>query len=249
MPVVGKASEEEEEEVLPSQFPCYDPFDPPFDPPASPSRDSPSSSQISPLPACDFGKPMLVPIVKPRFVVKRETPGISLETSRPRVAAPVAPGPNLKPVTVIKPSPLNVAPCVPIDLTVDDTVPTLDLSQSSIDMSQCDQLLALVEDRDPNFMLVDWPRPVYVEDYNQLSEGEWIGTQLLDFYLYHVHQNLPAPSQNDIHLFTTEFYLSLSRDKQRHLHVRGANLFDKEHQLISYLIFYLNLINKELFLF
>ena len=192
---------------------------------------------------------MLVPIVKPRFVVKRETPGISLETSRPRVAAPVAPGPNLKPVTVIKPSPLNVAPCVPIDLTVDDAVPTLDLSQSSIDMSQCDQLLALVEDRDPNFMLVDWPRPVYVEDYNQLSEGEWIGTQLLDFYLYHVHQNLPAPSQNDIHLFTTEFYLSLSRDKQRHLHVRGANLFDKEHQLISYLIFYLNLINKELFLF
>ena len=247
--MVGKASEEEEEEVLPSQFPCYDPFDPLFDPPASPSRDSPSSSQISPLPACDFGKPMLVPILKPRFVVKRETPGISLETSRPRVAAPVAPGPNLKPVTVIKPSPLNVAPCVPIDLTVDDAVPTLDLSQSSIDMSQCDQLLALVEDRDPNFMLVDWPRPVYVEDYNQLSEGEWIGTQLLDFYLYHVHQNLPAPSQNDIHLFTTEFYLSLSRDKQRHLHVRGANLFDKEHQLISYLIFYLNLINKELFLF
>ena len=166
----------------------------------------------------------MVPIVNPG-PVNRRNPDISLVNFRPKV---MASGPDVK--TVIKPPP----PCVPMDLTVDDA-PVLDLTQSDMDLSQCDQLLSLVEEDDPNYMLVDWPRPVFVEDYKQLAEGTWIGTQLLDFFLYHVHQNLPPAEQNDIHLFPTDFF----RARDKHACVRDVNLFDKENQLKAECPFYL----------
>ena len=70
-----------------------------------------------------------------------------------------------------------------------------------MDLSQCDELLSRLEEEDPNYMLVDWPRPVFVEDYKQLSEGTWLGTQLMDFYMYHVYQNLtPASASGQRHV-------------------------------------------------
>ena len=201
------------EEFLPAQFPCYNPFDKPSAP-ASPSPEQKLR---------DSEKPVLVPIVNPRPVNNRHL-DISLENFRPRVKAL---GPVMKPPPpLIKVEPV---PCVPMNLSVDEAVPVLDLTQSDMDLSQCDELLALVEEDNPNFMLVDWPRPVFVEDYKQLSDGLWIGTQLLDFYLHHVHQNLPSAGQNDIYLFTTDLYCSWTRHRQTL--VRDANLFDKEHQL------------------
>ena len=212
-PVGDKAGGEDEEEYLPAQFPCYDPFDQPVSP-ASPS----DAQKLR-----DSGKPVLVPIVNPRTVSNRN-PDISLENFRPRVKAS---GPVIKPPpSLIKVEP---SPCVPMDWTVDEAVPVLDLTQSSMDLSQGDHLLSMVEEDDPNYMLVDWPRPVFVEDYKELADGSWIGTQLLDFYLHHVHQNLPSARQNDIYLFTTDLYRAWTRDRQTL--VRDANLFDKENQL------------------
>lgn len=154
--------------------------------------------------------------------VDKRNRDISLENFRPKVQTA---GPDVK--AVIKP----VEPCVPIDLTVDEAVPVLDLSQTDMDLSQCDELLSRLEEEDPNYMLVDWPRPVFVEDYKQLSEGTWLGTQLMDFYMYHVYQNLNPDRQNDIHLFTTDFYRALTIDRQTR--VRDANLFDKGNQLFT----------------
>ena len=154
--------------------------------------------------------------------VDKRSRDISLENFRPKVQTT---GPDVK--TVIKP----VEPCVPIDLTGEEAVPVLDLSQTDMDMSQCDELLSRLEEEDPNYMLVDWPRPVFVEDYKQLSEGTWLGTQLIDFYLYHVHQSLPPARQNDIYLFTTDFYRALTID--RLTRVRDANIFDKGNQLFA----------------
>ena len=192
---------------LPAQFTCYDPFSPASPSPSQKLRDS--------------EKPILVPVVNPGNVDKRNR-AISLENFRPKVQTT---GPDVK--TVIKP----VEPCVPIDLTGEEAAPVLDLSQTDMDMSQCDELLSRLEEEDPNYMLVDWPRPVFVEDYKQLSEGTWLGTQLIDFYLYHVHQSLPPARQNDIYLFTTDFYRALTIDRQTR--VRDANLFDKGNQLFT----------------
>ena len=226
-PVVGKAGDDDEEVLLPSQFPCYNPFDPPPDPPAASS----SAADENGTEAVDNDDEAgtdertldIANTLHHDHCYSHHIPYFSSHLPIEERSHDVPPGIKVEPM-----------PCVPIDLTVDDAVPTLDLSQSTIDLSQCDQLLSLVEQRDPNFMLVDWPRPVYLEDYKQLSEGVWIGNQLLDFYLYHVHQNLSPASQNDIYLFTTDFYGFLSRDKERHPTRRDVNLFDKEHQLISY---------------
>ena len=212
-PVVGQAGVEAGVDIgvefLPAQFTCYDPFD------VSPASPSPSQKLR------DLEKPILVPLVNPGNVDKRNR-DISLENFRPKVQTA---GPDVK--AVIKP----VEPCVPIDLTVDEAVPVLDLSQTDMDLSQCDELLSRLEEEDPNYMLVDWPRPVFVEDYKQLSEGTWLGTQLMDFYMYHVYQNLNPDRQNDIHLFTTDFYRALTIDRQTR--VRDANLFDKGNQLFT----------------
>ena len=208
---VGELAGGEEEEFLPAQFPFYDPFDKPVTP-ASPSPEQKLRASE---------KPTLVPIVDPGPVNKRNL-NISLENFRPKV---MASGPDVK--TVIKPPP--PVPCVPKDLTVDEAVPILDLTKTDMDLSFCDQLLSMVEEDDPNYMLLDFPRPVFVEDYKQLSDGTWIGTQLLDFYLHHIHENLPPAKQNDIYLFTTDLYRAFTRDRQTL--VRDGNSFDKENQL------------------
>ena len=87
------------------------------------------------------------------------------------------------------------------------------------------------EEINNNEQLVSRPHPVYIDDYKRLAEGEWLNTNILDFYLQHVYNNLPAEKMRNIYVHDTTFFSVLSGVdglNQVKNYFKTVNFFDKE---------------------
>ena len=72
-------------------------------------------------------------------------------------------------------------------------------------------LTSYEEETSDDNLLVDWPMPIYLEDYKVLAEGEWLNTNVLDFYLQYLYSGLPTDLQAEVFVFQTTFF-SVLRD-------------------------------------
>ena len=89
-----------------------------------------------------------------------------------------------------------------------------------------------------NNKLVDWP-PVYIEDYKRLGEGSWLNTNILDFYMNNLSNNLSAEKRRNIYIYETTFFSVLSGVNglnEVKNYFNEVNFFDKE--IIAALIYY-----------
>ena len=154
---------------------------------------------------------------KVEAVVKQEL-GMGVADSPSVKAGPLLSVPDVKPV--IKPPPKQFVNPNIIDLTMTVT--------ANPDLS--DLLTCFEEESSNNFLLVDWPSPLYIEDYKLLAEGQWLSTHLVDFYLQHLFHQLPSNQQSQLFVFETTFF-SVLRDLGLGAvssYFKDTNFFDKE---------------------
>ena len=143
----------------------------------------------------------------------------------PKVEAPptVKAGPTLSvpdAKAVIKPPAKQIANPNIIDLTM--TV--------SANPELSDLLTSFEEESSNNLLLVDWPLPLYIEDYKLLAEGQWLSTHIVDFYLQHLFHQLPSNQQSQLFVFETTFF-NVLRDLGLGAvssYFKDTNFFDKE---------------------
>ena len=93
-----------------------------------------------------------------------------------------------------------------------------------------DLLTCFEEESSNNLLLVDWPLPLYIEDYKLLAEGQWLSTHIVDFYLQHLFHQLPSNQQSQLFVFETTFF-NVLRDLGLGAvssYFKDTNFFDKE---------------------
>ena len=112
---------------------------------------------------------------------------------------------------------------------------TPNLIDTTMAVSSNPELINLVntfeEETNDNNLLVDWPSPIYIEDYKGLAEGKWLSNNVVDFYLQHLYYGLPADLQAEVFVFQTTFF-SVLRDLGLGAvssYFKDTNFFDKEH--------------------
>ena len=112
---------------------------------------------------------------------------------------------------------------------------TPNLIDTTMAVSSNPELINLVntfeEETNDNDLLVDWPSPIYIEDYKVLAEGKWLSNNVVDFYLQHLYCGLPADLQAEVFVFQTTFF-SVLRDLGLGAvssYFKDTNFFDKEH--------------------
>ena len=140
--------------------------------------------------------------------------------ANPKVEAVVKTGPDVK--SVIKP-PQN---------QTSGTPNKIDLTLAVTGNSQLEDLFRSFEEEvNNNEQLVDWPHPVYIEDYKRLGEGEWLNTNILDFYLNHIYHQLPVEKRRNIYVYDTTFFNvldSVNGVNAVRTYFSDINFFDKE---------------------
>ena len=138
----------------------------------------------------------------------------------PKVEAVVKTGPNVK--SVIK----------PLQKKTSGTPNCIDLTLAVTGNSQLKDLFSSFEEEiNNNEQLVDWPHPVYIEDYKRLGEGEWLNTNILDFFLQHIYHQLPVEKRRNIYVYDTTFFNvldSVDGLNQVRTYFNDINFFDKE---------------------
>ena len=86
-----------------------------------------------------------------------------------------------------------------------------------------------------NGQLVDPPHPVFIDDYARLGEGAWLNTNILDFYLHHIYNQLPPEKRRNIFIYETTFFSVLGGVdglNQVRGYFKEINFFDKKCLLI-----------------
>ena len=173
-----------------------------------------SMSKPSQSPTAKQMQKLFDAIPKIEAVVKQE-PGMA-----PPVKAGSLPSPDVKPVPVLNTPAKRILNPNVIDMT----------NAVSSNPELIDLLTSFEEETSDNNLLVDWPMPIYLEDYKVLAEGEWLNTNVMDFYLQHLYSGLPTDLQAEVFVFETTFF-SVLRDcgiRDVSSYFPDTNFFDKE---------------------
>ena len=161
------------------------------------------------------------------------------ETYRPSSHYVSIPGKRKRKIVVKQEPGVKVGP-VPSELDVKPVIKhqqakivnpnIIDLTMSVNSNPELANLLTSFEEESSNnSLLVDWPSPIYIEDYKLLNEGQWLSTHMVDFYLQHLYYELPSNQQAEVFVFETTFFSVLTSMGLGAVssYFQNTNFFDK----------------------